>query len=129
MYELLNNASVEVNEITPIGDNMILMNWHNNTDELPESNFTSVAIASYVTAQARLYLYSFMEQLQDRLIYCDTDSVIYSESTTDKKLPTGDFLGQLTDELDKWPGSYISEFVCGKIDIILLYHPSYVIKA
>lgn len=114
MYELLNNPSVEVTEICPIGE-MLLVNWRNNPEELPQSNFTSVAVASYVTAQARLYLYRFMEQLQERLIYCDTDSVVYFQGPGEASLETGDFLGQLTDELDKWPNSYISEFVCGKL--------------
>lgn len=115
MYELLNNPSVEVTEIIQINEEMILMNWRNHPEELPESPFTSVAVASYVTAQARLYLYSFMEKLQNRLIYCDTDSVFFFDGPGDSSLDTGDFLGQLTDELDKWPNSYISEFVCGKI--------------
>lgn len=114
MYELLNNPSVIVSEIVPINEEMVLVNWRNNSEELPEATFTSVAVASYVTAQARLYLYTFMELLQDRLIYCDTDSVFFFQGTNDTELETGDFLGQMTNELDKWPEAYISEFVCGE---------------
>ena len=36
---------------------------------------TNVIIASYVTTHARLELYSYLEQLKDRALYCDTDSV------------------------------------------------------
>jgi len=93
---------------------MIVVNWSNKDEELPEPDFTSVAIASYVTAQARLYLYSFMEKLGERLLYCDTDSVFFKQGPADPPLEKGDFLGQMTDELDKWPGSCIQEFVCGK---------------
>lgn len=78
------------------------------------ASFTSVAIAAHVTAQARLHLYNFLEVLQDRALYCDTDSVFFLDGPNDVKLETGDFLGQLTDELDAWPGSRLDEFVCGK---------------
>ena len=40
---------------------------------------TNVIIASYVTTHVRLELYSYLEQLKDRALYCDTDSVIYSD--------------------------------------------------
>lgn len=114
IYELLKNLSVEVTEITPVNKNKILINWHNNPEELPESPLTSATVARYVTAQAWLHLYSFIEQLQDRMIYSDTDGKFFFEGLNDMPLPTGDFLGQLTDKLGKWPNSYTFEFVCGK---------------
>lgn len=114
MHELLNNPSVEVNDINTINDDMIVASWGYTKEELPTANFTSVAIAAYVTAQARLHLYSYLQFLGNRALYCDTDSVYFTECPADPKLEKGDFLGQLTDELDCWPGSYITEFVCGK---------------
>ena len=43
-----------------------------------KSGKTNVVIAAYTTAQARLKLYSYLEQLGPRAIYADTDSVVYS---------------------------------------------------
>lgn len=40
--------------------------------------------------------------------------IFFFESPDDPSLPTGDFLGQLKNELDKWLDSYISKFVCSK---------------
>jgi hypothetical protein len=40
---------------------------------------TNSVIASYVTAHTRLELYKYLEMLGDRALYCDTDSVIYTQ--------------------------------------------------
>jgi hypothetical protein len=73
---------------------------------------TNVVIAAFVTAYARLRLYEVLETLQDRVLYFDTDSVIYTSKPGQKNLPIGDYLGDLTDELTEYgEGSYITEFI------------------
>ena len=73
---------------------------------------TNVVIAAYVTAHARLRLYKFLEILQDRVLYFDTDSVFYVSKPGQENLPIGDYLGDLTDELaDYGEGSYVTEFI------------------
>ena len=49
------------------------------------------------------------------MLYCDTDSVIYVQRVDElPKVTTGDYLGDLTDELEEFgSGSYIDEFVLG----------------
>jgi len=49
------------------------------------------------------------------VLYCDTDSVIYIQNVDEpSKVETGYYLGDLTDELEKFgSGSYIEEFVSG----------------
>lgn len=75
---------------------------------------TSVTIASYVTATARLKLYSYLEQLKERVLYFDTDSIIFVEWPGAISPPLGDFLGDLKDELAEYgPGSFIDSFVSG----------------
>lgn len=51
-----------------------------------------------------------MEKLEDRVLYYDTDSVIYKTKAGQEKLPLGDYLGQFTDETD---GDPIVEFCSG----------------
>ncbi len=56
-------------------------------------------------------LLSYLEKLGDRVLYYDTDSVIYLDRPTDYyKPPLGDYLGDMTDELD---GDHIIEFASG----------------
>jgi hypothetical protein len=40
-----------------------------------------------------------IENGNDRLLYFDTDSILYIKRKDDKEIPTGDFLGDLTDEI------------------------------
>lgn len=70
------------------------------------SRYTNIAIAAFTTAYARLRLYQVLEHLQERVLYCDTDSVIFYG---DRTLEVGDFLGDLTDELEQ--GDTIMDFV------------------
>ena len=42
------------------------------------STRTNVVIAAYATAQARLQLCEYLDQLQHRAMYVDTDSVIFT---------------------------------------------------
>jgi hypothetical protein len=44
---------------------------------------TSPVIAAFTTAQARLKLYSYIEKLQERVLYFDTDSLIYMTGPLD----------------------------------------------
>jgi hypothetical protein len=76
------------------------------------SNQTNVALAAFVTTYARLQLYRELDVLQERVLYYDTDSIIFVSDTnfqsSDKHPKTGDYLGDLTDELN---GEHVVEFV------------------
>ena len=74
-------------------------------------------IAAFTTAYAvglcsiyphtRLNLYELLDTLQDRVLYCDTDLIIYVSKLGEPELPLGPDLGQLTDELK---GEHITTF-------------------
>jgi hypothetical protein len=67
-------------------------------------------VGAYVTAGGRLQLYRYLDKLQDKALYCDTDSVIYVQPKREPPLiETGDSLGAMTSELK--PGVYNAEFV------------------
>ena len=51
-----------------------------------------------------------LDTVQERALYCDTDSVIYVSKPGEPELPLGPYLGELTDELK---GEYITTFVSG----------------
>lgn len=67
----------------------------------------NVFIACFTTALARLKLYNELDKLEKQVLYYDTDSVIYSWKEGQTKIPTGVFLGEMTDELG---GDVITEF-------------------
>ena len=68
----------------------------------------NIFIAAFTTCWARLKLYSYLEQLQQQVLYFDTDSVIFSWKPGQPDIPLGDFLGEMTNELDD--GDYIIDF-------------------
>ena len=57
---------------------------------------------------ARLKLYSYLHQLQHQVLYYDTDSVIYLWKEDLLRIETGDYLGEMKNEVE---GDYIVEFV------------------
>ena len=74
----------------------------------------NVVLAAYTTCMARLHLSSLMNPLGERIIYVDTDSIIFvTRDNWYEPLP-GPLLGELTDELVSYgEGSYITSFVSG----------------
>jgi len=55
-------------------------------------------------------LYQYLEKLGQRSLYCDTDSIIFTSRQGDWVPETGDYLGDLTDEV---PDNNIECFVTG----------------
>ena len=120
-YNLLRQADdkeIKINGIKIMNDRAILVNHEKvNLEDCSPGN-TNVAIASFVTSYARLHLYKYMDRVvqsnPDHLLYFDTDSVIFVEKKGENMLQTGNFLGELTDEIaDYGEGAYIREFVSG----------------
>lgn len=64
-------------------DEMVSIQWINKEQFIEESGKTNVVIAAYTTAQAQLQLYTYLERLDDRVLYCDTDSIIFCSKPCD----------------------------------------------
>ena len=109
-FDLLSSDKVNVTDANFINDEIIEVHYE-NVDEFVEANGkTNIVVAAFTTAHARLKLYGVLEQLDRRVLYFDTDSVIYVSKEGDCEPPTGSYLGELTDELD---GNHITTFVSG----------------
>ena len=92
----------------------VWISWQYSADErVPSLRHTNEVIGAYVTAGARIHLYSFLDKLQEKAIYTDTDSVIFIQPGQEKKptlIETGDNLGKMQSELKK--DEIIVEVVC-----------------
>lgn len=86
------------------------MRWKYKEDFVETSSKTNVVIAAYTTAQARLKLYSYLEELGARALYADTDSIVFCTKVGESKPALGDYLGDLTDEV---ASNHIQKFVTG----------------
>ena len=77
----------------------------------PEDNKTNIYLATFTTCWARLKLYSVLERVDRKILHYDADSVIYVSKPGVYDPPLGDYLGELTNELDA--EEHILEFVSG----------------
>ena len=100
LLELLCDPKVVLKDFHILDENTMQV-IHCRDDQLvAENENTNIFIGIFTTAYARLKLYDILDQLGERLLYCDTDSVIYESDIGEPTLPLGDFLGDLTNELD-----------------------------
>ena len=64
---------------------------------------TSVVVAAFITANARILLIkeaSHLHESGQHVLYCDTDSLVYVEKPNSYQPDIGPFLGQLSDEVE-----------------------------
>ena len=109
---MMTSDSQTIKNVRFVSDEMVHMDWCYHDDFVEVSGRTNVVIAAYTTAQARLKLYGYLENLNERTLYCDTDSVIFISKTGEWEPALGDYLGDMTDELsDHKGGNSIVTFV------------------
>ena len=109
-FDLLYSDEFEVCDARMVNENMIEVQYKNTDEFTTQNDKVNVVIAAFTTAYARLKLYDLLDLLQERVLYYDTDSVIYVHKTGKPELPLGNYLGELTDELN---GDYITTFISG----------------
>ena len=81
------------------------------TGELPQSHIIqrlrrghkNIAVASMVTSHARCRLWTELHKLGERVLYHDTDSIIYERCPTGYNIPQGRYLGEWEDETGGMP--------------------------
>jgi hypothetical protein len=101
-YELLTCPGTEVTNLIFPNDDVAWVSCKYSEDNTAVGKNVNVVVAAYVTTQARLKLYEYLSKMGESVLYCDTDSVIFIQKDNDPpKVETGDYLGDLTDELEK----------------------------
>ena len=99
---------MEVSEFYEIiNDDMDQMTYNFKDQFVDYLKNTDIYIACFTASHARLMLYDKLSYLQEKVLYFDTDSIIYIDDGP-KNVKTGDMLGEMTDELS---GKGITNFV------------------
>lgn len=109
-FDMMTSDQQDIKNVRFVSNEAVQIDWAYHDDFIQASSRTNVVIAAYTTAQARLKLYSCLQPLGDRVLYCDTDSVVFTAFPGQWQPPLGDFLGDLTDEA---PDNKITQFVTG----------------
>ncbi|XP_062571181.1 uncharacterized protein LOC134233214 [Saccostrea cucullata] len=110
LFQQMANPTVEIVDFNIVDEENLLLSTKRTSEEMCQPGHTNVFLASFTTCWARLKLYELLDQLQTRVLYWDTDSVIYTQKEGELEPPVGDYLGELTNELEE--DDWITEFVC-----------------
>ncbi|XP_074596399.1 uncharacterized protein LOC141851557 [Brevipalpus obovatus] len=103
-WRILNDPKLQVqSEYNPTDQSVLLQYKFESDDDDEEFAARNIAVAAFLTSYARTKLYQLIDEIESartgRVLYFDTDSVIFVEKDSDEKIKTGDFLRELTDEL------------------------------
>ena len=98
--KIIQDPSIMVKDVRIFNEDVMEVSTMKYEDACASSGKINIFIACFTTALARLKLYAELEKLNEQVLYYDTDSVIYSCKPGEVKIPTGIFLGEMTDELE-----------------------------
>ena len=112
-HQLLIDPGKTLLDFHILGEDLLSVKWEYAKESVPQSSAgnSNIYIATFTTCWARLKLYDALHLLQERVLYYDTDSVIFISRVGEPEPPLGDYLGDFTDELGN--GDFITKFVSG----------------
>ena len=108
LFSLLSDTTKEISTIRICTDDILEAVYTSVNENAPKGTKNNIFIAAFTTSLARLKLYESLDLLNQQVLYMDTDSVIYKWRHGLPSISTGDFLGQMKDELE---GDDITDFV------------------
>ena len=108
LLALLNNPLVEISTVRILSTDLLEVSYKRIDQDTDMETKTNIFVAAFTTCQARLKLYESLETLGTDY---DTHSVTSTWKPSQSEIPLGDYLGDMTNELDD--GDYITEFVSG----------------
>jgi len=112
ILKTITDPTIRLKDMKILSDNRCMLEYVHSEGFLPEMSHVNVFVAAFTTANARSRLFHVLHKLGRRVLYFDTDSVVYEydESNPQQYKPDmGDHLGQWTDELKE--GQFIQRFV------------------
>jgi hypothetical protein len=107
-FSMVNNNQYIIADVDHSNENVLQVYYTENIESELDSNNTNVVLAAFVTAQGRLKLYSELEKLGERVLYMDTDSIIFKSKPGEYEPQLGDNLGDWTNEISPAQGGHIT---------------------
>jgi hypothetical protein len=103
LSDMIDDPKLEIQGVRVVNEKVVqVISKAADVEFLETPKDTNIFIAVTTTAWARIRLYNELRKVGRRIVYCDTDSLIYEKSDNEKEnLPVGPYLGDLTNELDE----------------------------
>jgi len=68
-FDMLTRDQQEITGVNFVTDEVVEMKWKNKDEFIESSGRTNVVLAAYITAHAPLKRYSYLEKLEQRVLY------------------------------------------------------------
>ena len=99
-YKLMRSKQRKVHDIHTVTEECVMVTSSAEEDFNEGNNTSNIAIAAFTTSYARLRLLDMMRKLDERVLYTDTDSVIYVSKPGDWEPELGTVLGEWDNQLE-----------------------------
>ena len=109
LFNIVTDTTKQISTLRLCTDDILEAVYTNVQENVPKGTKTNIFVAAFTTSYGRLKLYDSLEILQKQVLYFDTDSVVYKWCPGQPCISTGEFLGQMKNELES--GDFITEFV------------------
>ena len=101
-FKMLANESYKIHDVQDANPEILQVVYSERSDMHIGGNQTNVPIAAFVTSYARVKLFRTLVKLGKRVLYFDTDSIIFVSDEQFRQSPDypviGDYLGEWTNE-------------------------------
>jgi hypothetical protein len=78
LYRFLATPRIEVTNLMFASDDVVWASWRFIAEKkIPSLRHTNEVLEAYVMSSVRIHLYSYLDRLQEKALFCDTDSVFY----------------------------------------------------
>ena len=108
LYALVSDSLLNINTVRVCTEDRLEVVATPLKQDLADNGKINIFIAAFTTCHARLRLYQHLKTVGERALYYDTDSVIYKWRPGQPDIPLGDYLGEMTNELEG--GDFIVDF-------------------
>lgn len=96
LFSNITHQDVQLVDLKTQGNKTVFKTKANSKNPLSHDSYIPAGL--FVPAFGRLMLFEQLDQLGDRVLYHDTDSIIYIKDPTKYNIPTGDILGDWDEE-------------------------------
>lgn len=100
LFHLVSNTLFDIRAVRICSDEILEVDYSNLKKNQPDNCRVNIFVATFTTCWAWSKLYSYLQQLQQQVLYFNTDSVMYSCKLGEPDISLGNYLGDMTDGLE-----------------------------
>ena len=109
MFKLLVDTTKKLTDFH-IQDKVVMLSYKDRDEFVMSTATSNITLTTNTMNSARCRLYKSLATEQERLLYCNTDSIVYVKLATAENLRLGNLLGEHNSKLVL--NDYITTWVC-----------------